>query len=340
MIKPDADKNSPVNKLIALWAFTEAGLGGLMHAFNSPFTGVFIGGMAVVVLTLIATFSDFKPAATLRALSIVLVIKLLVSPQSPIGAYFAVAFQGLAAIMVFVITSKIKTGAMILAVLSMLESAVQKVIITTMLFGTGVWKAIDQFADHVSAQLGWISFKTNASFWLIVSYLTIYLLSGVLIGWYAGSLPVKLAAFAANRTSVAILPESGANIISKPNRRYKLSFQFLLIPLLIVVYLFDGGESRLSYIIPLLRVAAIMIAWYFIIAPLMFKALNLLLRKKQSQYHDDIQQAISFFPVIRGIVNLAWHESKDKSFIKKWPAFGLCLIGYTLLYQPQVRAHE
>ena len=43
-----------IQRLTALWAFTESGLGGIMHALQIPFTGLLVGGMAVIMISLIA----------------------------------------------------------------------------------------------------------------------------------------------------------------------------------------------------------------------------------------------------------------------------------------------
>jgi hypothetical protein len=50
-----------IARLTALWAFVEAGLGGILHAFKVPFTGLLVGGMAVMLITLIAHFSNGIP---------------------------------------------------------------------------------------------------------------------------------------------------------------------------------------------------------------------------------------------------------------------------------------
>ena len=41
-------------RLTALWALIEAGLGGLLHAFHLPFTGIILGGFAVLIISLLA----------------------------------------------------------------------------------------------------------------------------------------------------------------------------------------------------------------------------------------------------------------------------------------------
>ncbi|MBJ7428659.1 MAG: hypothetical protein JHD28_06865, partial [Bacteroidia bacterium] len=50
--------SNSIYKLTALWAFAECSLGGLMHLFKIPFTGFFVGGFAVIIIGLIAHFSN------------------------------------------------------------------------------------------------------------------------------------------------------------------------------------------------------------------------------------------------------------------------------------------
>ncbi len=45
-----------VQRLTALWAFSESGLGGILHALQMPFTGLLVGGMAILLISLIAFF--------------------------------------------------------------------------------------------------------------------------------------------------------------------------------------------------------------------------------------------------------------------------------------------
>ena len=45
-----------IQRLTALWAFAESGLGGMLHALQLPFTGLIVGGLSVIIITLIAKF--------------------------------------------------------------------------------------------------------------------------------------------------------------------------------------------------------------------------------------------------------------------------------------------
>lgn len=81
-------------RIIAIWGFSEAALGGILHALKIPLTGMFVGGAAVVLITLLAHFSQ-KKSIILNATVTVIIIKAVISPHSPLAAYFAVTLQGL-----------------------------------------------------------------------------------------------------------------------------------------------------------------------------------------------------------------------------------------------------
>jgi hypothetical protein len=72
-----------VSRVTALWAFSEAALGGVLHALRIPFTGLFIGGAAVIFLSLIAHFSSRK-TAIIQSTLVVILIKGIVSPYTPL----------------------------------------------------------------------------------------------------------------------------------------------------------------------------------------------------------------------------------------------------------------
>ena len=51
------NENFSLQRLTALWAFSEAALGGLLHALHIPFSGVVLGGFAIMFISLIAYYS-------------------------------------------------------------------------------------------------------------------------------------------------------------------------------------------------------------------------------------------------------------------------------------------
>ncbi|WHF52894.1 hypothetical protein QGN23_06335 [Chryseobacterium gotjawalense] len=82
-----------VERLTALWALNECGLGGVMHAFKLPFIGILVDGILVLIITLIALSANKMGSILLKALTIVLMIKVGVRPYTPLLAYFAISFQ-------------------------------------------------------------------------------------------------------------------------------------------------------------------------------------------------------------------------------------------------------
>src|SRR5690606_29531378 len=94
MSAPAHDRTLAIQRLTALWALNECGLGGLLHALNSPMTGLLVGSIAMVCIALICSLADDKWRTVMSSLLIVLIIKALVSPHSSPTAYVAVAFQG------------------------------------------------------------------------------------------------------------------------------------------------------------------------------------------------------------------------------------------------------
>ena len=103
---------------------------------SHPFgTGLVVGGFAVIIITLIAKFSDTEFKQILKSLSIVLLIKVTISPNTPFPAYIAVSFQAFIGYVLFSILN-INFGSILLfSVLAMLESAIQKLLVLTLFFG-------------------------------------------------------------------------------------------------------------------------------------------------------------------------------------------------------------
>ncbi|MDV7397666.1 hypothetical protein RZS08_40070, partial [Arthrospira platensis SPKY1] len=106
-------------RLTALWALNEAGLGGLMHLFKSPFTGIFVGGTAVLLISLIGYVAEKPGPAIMRALTVVLIIKAMASPHSPLTAYLAVAFQGVMGAALFSVLPSFRLAALLLGPLAL-----------------------------------------------------------------------------------------------------------------------------------------------------------------------------------------------------------------------------
>jgi hypothetical protein len=329
------DRRLAVERLTALWALNEAGLGGIMHAFRTPFTGIFVGGLAIVMITLIAHFSERKWSAVTRALVIVLIVKAAASPHSPLPAYLAVSFQGLMGALIFSALPNLRLGALLLGVLGLLEAAVQKLLVMTILFGNPLWESIDAFFNYVFQQMGFIAAGDDlkGSWWIIGAYLGLYLAAGAAVGLFAGRLPAQLQETLRNTR----LPDlerdapAGKDAGKRRRRKWLLPGMLLLGMLLITVFLQPSGSASPLWLI--LRVALILGAWYFFLAPLLMAFTRRFLRRKHAQYQREVERSLALLPVLRKIARAAWKETAAHKGWRRLREFLLCLIAYSLLYE-------
>ena len=176
-------------RIMALWAFVESGLGGFLHAIRMPLTGFVVGGIAIILIRLIYHHSDHFRTDLFKILSFVLLIKFLVSPHSPPTAYLAVAFQAVSAWIFYSLFSSEKLAAGTHALIAMLETAMQKLITLTIIFGIGFWTALDEFGEFAGRQIG-LDFQ-NFGLGLLILYLGIYLFAASIV-LFIGQLLVKI----------------------------------------------------------------------------------------------------------------------------------------------------
>lgn len=325
-------------RLTALWALNEAGLGGLMHLLRSPFTGIFVGGGAILLIALIAHTAKRPGPAILRALLLVLIIKAAVSPHSPPTAYFAVGFQGLLGALLFTLLPSFRLSALLLGALGLLESALQKLLVMTILFGMPLWKSIDAFFDYVLAKFGLPGAQSGVqgSLWLIGLYIGLYFASGLAIGWLAGRLPQEVQA-AAGRLS---LPELKPAEEEGPKRQARAVWQkpavrwiaFTLLALAGIYLLAPSARQALAPLWLLIRVLGIIALWYFLLAPLLMRLLRGFLQKKSAAYREEVEAATALLPVFRRLAWAAWLETQSLRGWRRWKELAVRIIAYALLY--------
>ncbi|MBN3035180.1 MAG: hypothetical protein JW861_06310 [Bacteroidales bacterium] len=279
-----------VSRLTALWALNEAGLGGIMHALKIPFTGLFIGGMAMIIITLIAYFSRRDGGAILKGLLLVLIVKAGVSPHSPVTAYFAVSFQAVMGALLFRIIPAIRLAAVLLCAMGMLESAGQKLIHLTVIYGRSLWEAIDLFASQVVSELGGRpeNMMVEASFWLIILYLGIYTAAGIMTGLLAGKIPSELsfamARIPAEKVVHLLDQTTGAQNMQRSGRRFWKRWLIFLTPLILIIpvmiFMFPGNGGARSVLYLMLRVMTVFLTWFYLLAPVSMYLLKRLLRRR------------------------------------------------------------
>jgi len=330
-------RTNAIQRLTALWAFTESGLGGIMHALQIPFTGLVVGGMAIVMISLIAAISDHNYKQLLKAAVIVLIVKAMVSPYTPFPAYIAVSFQALLGYALFSLLNVNFISILFLSSMAMLESAIQKILILTLFFGQSLWKAMDSMLAFIADQFG--HRFVNGSYWIIGIYLVIYLVAGVLVAWFSystirnfdpGNSVPSLNNYPVNK------PETALSVKPERHNIYKKLWVFVFCMIGVSVVLFmlaaDSKHGWLAVAKTISWTLSAILIWFMLIGPLFTKSIQKLLQKKQSRYSDEVLKTLSFLPVLRRLTSQAWQQSKPFSGFRRWHFFLGSLIHATLTY--------
>lgn len=319
-----------IQRLTALWAFTESGLGGMLHAFQLPFTGLIIGGMAVLLITLIAFFAGEEPIRILHSMLIVLIVKAMVSPHTPVTAYVAVSFQGILGFGLYKYFRVNRFTILLLSLIAMLESAVQKLLVLTLFFGRSFWVAADDLTDYVTRQLGVA--QINGSNWIIGIYLSIYLVGGLLIAWMAhktiGELFIEKPLFngIADKVMNTELP-----VKHKKNQRIWI---WLILLLMISVALFllapDDHKGWMAVLKAFIWTSTAILLWYGLLSPIITRLIQRILKKKAGRYSEEVSNALSFLPELKQFAFIAWRESNRFSGLHRLRYFCSVLVQWSL----------
>jgi hypothetical protein len=265
----------------------------------------------------------------------------VVSPHSPLTAYLAVSLQGVLGFLLFSTNRFYKLSALMLGLLVLFFSGVQKIIVLTILFGNTLWESLDIFIKQVSKEMFNINHpEINYGYMLIAVYVLLHLSAGLFIGLYAGKLPQKINYYK-NLIPASIENKTGEEIPRKEKRKKKSWF---LRPTGIFVIVLSAGVIILSYLSPeleenvamsvvimLIRSLAITFVWYTLLAPTAKKFFQKFVAKRKSEYSRELEEIISMFSQFRAIVNYCWKLSKDKKRYKRIRYFLSTSFYYLLL---------
>ncbi len=321
------------DRVIALWGFTEAALGGILHALKFPFTGLFIGCAAVVFITLIIQITG-STKSILRATFIVLLVKATVNPYAQFAAYFAVLLQGVLGYIFFTTIRYKRIASLLLGIFALTFSALQKLIFLTIVFGTSLWKSIDTFAHFVLTHILFISHSLSFSFSILIIafYTGIHLLAGIYAGLKAAGISQWLEKKSKTIGSTGIHFTNDDDFFNKKNEQQKkhflkripsyLVFIFLIL-LLLASYLFPQLDSNLFYyvVFTIIRSVLIMLIWFLIISPVVVKYFWKYIEKKKFKHASEINKITTLFSGFKRIINYCWKNSAAFKGRKRFSKF-------------------
>jgi hypothetical protein len=313
-------------RIVALWVVCEGMLGGIIHSVNMPGTGLLVSSGAVICISLLAWYFPVR-GVILKATIIVCICKMLLSPHSPPTAYIAVFFQGLMGELLFMSRRAFKLSCMMLAVLALVESAIQRILVLTIIYGSGLWKAIDQFISKLTGDKQ----ITNFSWYIAIGYVLMHLIVGLFIGRFAAKLAANIGvskkAFAGNASENVELPAKKGSV------KTALFLTWLLLLGVYVQSTFRLGKPLLpSSDVLQLIVRSVLIAclWYFIFSPLLTRWMKRWLQKKQYLLKDDVEAIVAMIPATQQLLINSWKSSADEKGLRRFSSFTKTALVQTL----------
>lgn len=316
-----------VQRLTALWALCESGLGGWMHALKIPLTGFFVGGFAVVIIGLLAHFTRNNMRQMLQATVLVILVKAAVSPQSGFPAYVAVGFQGLVGALMYRAIPNYTVASILFAIIAMLESAFQMLLMMTIVFGKSLWEAVDKFFQNLLSSFH-LPENLSYSFWIIAVYGSIYTLWGLTIGIWISRLPKRIAEVGKLQlpvTNTSIASESG----SKKNRGGKVIFFVSTLLFIASVFAFSDNLNKALYVV--LRTIAVLLLIFGIISPLVKWAMQRWIQKENSKHGRQLKPILDMMPELRSYIRPAYQMATQQySGFRKYSGFLFLLLVFTL----------
>ncbi|GAB4290712.1 MAG: hypothetical protein Kow0098_09520 [Ignavibacteriaceae bacterium] len=337
-LHPNQLKITPL-RLAAFWAFFEAAPGGILHALKIPFRGLLLTSVSVLSIVLIAYYSK-KNQEILKSLLIVLIIKGIVSPHSPVTAYLALTLQGLMGYLFFSTKRYFRTSALLLGVFGALFSGIQKIFILTLIFGNTLWNSINIFSDYVISEVfGLSEVNFNLSIYLIGTYIIIHILFGIFVGIISGKMPDKLTSKVSAIDSDEII--RAINWHKTPTRekgKYKswwkrptgLLVIFLSVAVVIISYLNPEYNNNIIFeiLFMLIRSVVLLGIWYYLLSPFLIKTFKRYINRRQSDYNYEVKRILNLLPVFRSVVGYTWDKVRNLRGLKKLKMF----FGYSLLF--------
>lgn len=329
-------------KITALWAFSESAFGGILHALTIPLRGIFINAAAVLFISLISLFSK-NNKDILKSTIIVILIKALVSPHSPLTAYFSVGIQGILGYLLFSTKKFYAVSSVLLGILTLFFSGIQKIVVLTFLFGNTLWRSLNIFIDQVFNEFLSLGLKSDLNYgYLLMSvYVSIHVIAGIFIGLYAGRLPNKINHFVNNNPSLNF-ERSDSEIPRKEKKRKNKSWLLrptgiiiitVSISVLIFTYVFPSSTdiAAVEIIVMLIRSLLLTLLWYLFLAPNVKRIFNKYLSGKKSVYAREIDEMMNMFPQFRNIVSNCWKNSQSRTGLKRIHYFLSTSFYYLLL---------
>lgn len=318
-------ENSIVYKLTLLWIFTEGILGGLMHLLHIPMTGFIVGGISVILNVFIAKYSSANSKVMLSSLGLVLLCKFGLSPQSPLGAYVAVSFQGLLSIFIFRLLQVHSLSVVLYAVIVMLENAIQKPLMAYIIFGDELIHGITMAVNKFFKNKEW-----TENFFLLVTiaYFSIYALWGIVISRWTLQFLSTIEKFSLD-INYTPSPKGVEHLSIRKNKKSILSVIVLSFLFFFSIAYFTASSSWYIYL-------GKTILWMVILGYVLPKLLSYILHYFSNKESSQIASTLAYMPDIKQNFYTSLELIKHKKGLAKIKHFIFLMMYLTVFRKDHV----
>lgn len=306
-------------RLVAIWVFCEAFLGGIIHGLKIPISGIVVGSCAVLCISMLAYYVPQK-VNIIKATIIVAIFKMMLSPHSPPTAYVAVFFQGFLG-QFLLRKNKFVFTCLLFAIICLLESALQRILIMTVIYGNDFWVVLNNFFNKLLQN----SIHENYLKLVAIVYTAIHFIIGIIIGIQIGKMPAKIITWQHHNvlhtnTAIATMAEK------KKSNNYSI--------LLFAIWIFFILLLLLKYINPsivfveesvvlkiLIRSVIIILTWKLLLSPFLQNQLQQWLLQKKTLWSRDVEVIVQLLPWAKANIMYSWKAVKNIFIFSKMGYF-------------------
>ncbi|MDX5321563.1 MAG: hypothetical protein LPK45_10580, partial [Bacteroidota bacterium] len=260
-------------------------------------------------------------------------IKFTVSPHTSPFAYIAVAFQGFLAAILYSLPVSRYWITPVFITLAMLESALQKFIIATLIFGKNLWLAIDDSAVKMAKELGiQANWADSFSLKIVLIYCGIYLLWSLFLSIFSLRLPFliqkkKEALTSLETTVISNTPESGIKPKKNPLKKWAwLVFLVFILSSLFIQYQPEQALEKALW--QVLRTVLVLILFLYGFNRFIPWIMQGLIKKEGRR---NIRLWLGELEIVKSWLPLSWHlASETQKGWRKYREFLLNLLVFSL----------
>lgn len=325
-------------RVTALWACSEAFLGGLLHAVRFPLAGMVLATFASICISVLALCSISR-GTILKATLVVIIVKFTLSPHSPILAYLAVAIQGAVGEIVFY-RNQNKFSAAFISLFSLMYSAVQQLLIVWILLGKEFYEAFHIYLTKLTQSF--LPQSKNIILYIVWMYLIVYFIAGII----AAMINIRIVSMVKDkhipdyvlRAHTLIGKHLPNPSPSKQETRFSIlgiilgtcSLLLLIASSFMDFPIFNLDNKILSLII---RTILLLLVWILLLSPILRMVLSRWVNTHKNRPDPYLYSVMYWMPIGRQIISQSWKSSYDKNKLRHVYHFLVSSILWTVFYE-------